>query len=637
VTRRGYSGETAERVKAAEVSRLLVVARPWTVLVLVLAAGAGLRAGWGGWPAAAALAAGGPLTGWWAAHLTRSRRGASRWLAPGSAVAVFWWLAWTVGAGLGRWPAGAWAVGGSMLALAWSLHGHIGAGEPGGAIGHIFGHAAVSAGYAPMKVIKAVISDRAAEGTVAMQPGDTASDAQKTVLALESASGLPPGSIQVSQDEDHAGRATYRLSDPRILKRPQPWPGPSAPGASIAQPIRPSVYQDGTPLRYVVVNHHLKLAGTTGSGKSFGWCWCEVAETVTRTDAAVLMIDVVKGRQTVGPLEPALHRCATTADSARQLLEAVHAAIRPRTDHLAARGLGRWEEGCGLTHLTVWVEEGPDVFELLDDAGLLEMWISDVRTARSAGIRFVISMQRPDWTQMPVTARGQMGHACFGLAQPGDAPFGLSAYQHDAGCQPELWADSHPGMHFLDTGQIPASRKAMPLRTWYWGATSDLITAHCAEWPASGRPLDPVTAAAFAPAAPAAPLRRESATLRPAPAPADDDLDDDDLDDEGDDDMDTDAPIEYDENSEFGRFQFGGPAGPRLDSGAARAAFRAQLDTWRAAGRDSFAAADLAAVLEATGRSRPWLYDVLAELEAEGVITRRTTGYPVAWLIRGAA
>jgi hypothetical protein len=67
---------------------------------------------------------------------------------------------------------------------------------------------------------------------------------------------------------------------------------------------------------------------------------------------------------------------------------------------------------------------------------------------------------------------------------------------------------------------------------------------------------------------------------------------------------DPDAPIEYDEDSEFGRFTFPEPAGARLDPDAARAVFRQQVADWRAAGKGQFTAADLAAILERTGMSR---------------------------------
>src|SRR6185437_608969 len=64
--------------------------------------------------------------------------------------------------------------------------------------------------------------------------------------------------------------------------------------------------------------------------------------------------------QTIGPLRPALHFAWTTPDEVRTGLAKVHRAVKARTNWLADHGVQRWDEGCGLTHLTVYVEECPD-------------------------------------------------------------------------------------------------------------------------------------------------------------------------------------------------------------------------------------------------------------------------------------
>jgi hypothetical protein len=567
-------------------------------------------------------------------------------------------------------------MGGFILCLAWSKWLTIRPdSETHGSVADLFGKHAIRSGQPRLKVASHKVGETAISGDLKLPPGTVASDLSKTSRYLEGSAGLPPGAIQITAHDEHAGKAKFSLSNPLLIRSPQPWPGPSAPGASIAEPIVPSIYQDGVPLRYKIVNHHLRLAGMTGAGKSRGWGWCEIAETVTRRDAGVLAIDLTKGFQTVGPLMPALHRCETHAAGAITLLEAVHRMIRPRTDWLAERGLGEWREGCGLTHWTVLVEEAPDVFEELDNSDLLEMWLKDVKAARSAGIRWLISLQRPDWTQMPTLARGQMASCCFGLGQDSDDKFGLSAYQFDH-CEPRpsIWADTYPGMHYLDHGQIKTDRKAMPLRTWFWGDNNDVITAHCDRYTAASRPMDGLSADLLGPVRipnprPAAtqPAGRDTTTLTrhaPDPAPDDGDLALTDpaatlpammaavdkhglrsVDDEP-------AEGEIVETTELTQEQalnlpIDATAGPRLEwtppaaplakltPDQADRALREQINAWLSDGKTTFTVSDAAQVLEVTARSRQWLYDRVARLEGEGVL--RKAGYASGWMIMAPA
>ncbi len=218
-------------------------------------------------------------------------------------------------------------------------------------------------------------------------------------------------------------------------------------------------------MRYVLTGHHLALNGMTGSGKSVGGGWSLLAELVTRSDVAVLAADLTKGEQSLGCMRPSLHAFVTTKDGARALLDGVHAMIRARTDYLAERGLQRWQAGCGLVYVVCWLEEAPDVIDSLTDVGR-ERWLSAMKAARSAGVTFVLSLQRSDWSQIPTLARGQMAKWCFGVQDSSDASFGLSEIQAERGARPELWNNRQPGMAYLDAPGIPDERLAMPMRTF---------------------------------------------------------------------------------------------------------------------------------------------------------------------------
>lgn len=637
-----------EEAWGRELTRVLTVAPPWVLWVLVLAVAVILHLVWPSWPYTAGVCGVGVANAALAVRIARHRKGRVARLFPaGTVLALFGWLAAAQTSGLSRPIMGVWFIGGGLwLSGSWALWAHARAGTEQGGLHGLLDKASAPAGMEGMKVLSLRLQGRRFVGRFRLRPGVTSDQAIKSTGALESAGHMPPGSVQMSPNLDRADEVNVTISDPRILRAPQPWPGPSRPGASIAEPIVPSVWQDGEDCLYTITGHHLQVMGASGSGKSLGWAWSEIAETITRRDAAVLGFDITKGEQTLGPVRDALHFFDDTPDKVRARLKGVHKAVRARTDYLASQGLQRWKEDCGLAHVTLYLEEAPDIINLLDDQGL-EDWVSDMRSARSAGMRWVLSLQRSDWTQMPTLVRGQLGRACFGVLDTDDARFGLSAVQSDRGATPELWGVSQPGMHYLDAACIPDTRKAMPLRTWYWGEDDSVIRDHAETWPAQGRPLDPVTAPIFAAAIPAptqtATATQAKATLHTVPP---DELDQDGDTTQGEDTMhelspEDAAPVEdivNDENTPLGSWQFEGTPDPakRLDPDQARRVFVDQLTDWKAHGKTQFGIPELSEVRARTGRGRAWLYTVLEELERDRVISK-AGGFPTVWQIEEPA
>lgn len=389
----------------------------------------------------------------------------------------------------------------------------------------LFGQGAARAGMSAIEARTTAASAHKVEGAVQLEAGrQTADDLQKKIPYVESGIGLPPGSIIASGDPDDASRAKVVISDPRVMKRPIAWPGPSRPGASIADPLRHGVWQDLDEIEYVIVGHHVQVMGMTGSGKSIGGAWNILGEIVTRRDVAVFCIDTTKGEQTLGPLAESLHRFETTKAGAKALLNEMQTQVKKRTDQLSAKGLQKWKEGCGLTYWVLWLEECPDILDLLTDKEQ-DQFLSMLKAIRSAGGTVVMSLQRSDYSQMPTLARGQLAKMCFGVDSTADASFGLSEQQQDANARPELWNNKRPGMAYLDAPSIPDERISMPMRTFAWGLDSAgefdderanaAMRAHAAQWPAAAKPVDAGTAAlsrlpggAQALAAPAAALER---------------------------------------------------------------------------------------------------------------------------------
>lgn len=630
-----------EEVKGRETQRLAGIIRPWTCLLAVLAAGAILAHGWPGTGTAAIVAVAGLVLAVLSWHLTRHRKKTAGRLMPSVTVAAAAaWLAAAAAAGLTHRLLGAWIIGGMVICLSWNIWTAVREdGEAGS-----FLRGAEKAGLTGLKIHGWKIWPHRAEGIVRTPPGQLITDdLVKHARYIEAGAQLPPGAISISPHEDNAAHARLIISDPRLLNRPIPWPGPSIPrDGSIASPVIPGIWQDGEPVEYSILNHHLQVMGATGSGKTTSAAYNEMGETITRTDAGILAVDIVKRRQFLGPLEPALHYLATTREQALELAALLHVMIPDRAEYLEARGLQKWEKGCGLTHITFWVEEVPAFIMALDRAGMDEEFNSDVNNARSAAIRIVLSLQRSDFTQMPTIIRSQLDQMCFGCKNEQDENFGLSPRQRQRGCAPSDWGTRFPGRAYLDSACVPDDRIAMPLRCYDWGRDSKIIGAHAQAYPASGRPLDPLTAGHVARLArPAqAPRPRDGGTVTITRPPETDKRTAVNDSTAYDDPWDQDTPDPADDPD------FTVPPGPlgswkytegrpvkEMEPADALAAFREQINEWSAAGKHDFDIEDLFPLMELCGKSRPWLYSMIAKATAENILRKDGRAH---WVINRA-
>lgn len=488
---------------------------------------------------------------------------------------------------------------------------------------------------------------RKATARLKHEPGTvTTGDVTGNVARVESALGHPPGSWTVSPDPDNAGYSLVSISDPAVLDNPVPWPGPSAPGESIAKPLRQGLWQNSEDISYDIRGHHLLAQGMTGSGKSMSVLWNEAAETVSRCDAAFFAADVsMNADQFLLPLAPALHGCATDPEGALKLLAGMNRMNRARAAYMAKQKLTRWQPGCGLTHLTFSLEEFADMIKLLKSPEVkgLDDFGSLVRTLRSRGTRLILSAQRFDYTQVPTFIRAQMaGNACFGVMDAKDAEYGLSKTQKDRGAAPEVWQASCPGKAYLDAPSIPDPLRAMPGRYFWWGDDSEQISAYMSlpVHLASARPLDSVTGEAWeAEPGPLASTAFPFALPRPpAPGPL--------------------APLQDDEQDDGdgeARLGNGGTSAanvlqlvrspkpravvpdqlpPRPNQQEAEQYVRAQIALWQAEGVRDFIKRDWDPVLGVVQRKSSWLYNtVFPSLVADGVLIRHADGRLTRWEI----
>ncbi|MFI0367570.1 hypothetical protein ACH35V_06795 [Actinomadura sp. 1N219] len=633
-----------DRFKAAQASKLAVLAPPWLVWPVVAGLGHAAHNLWGtgqgaAWSAMGLTLGTGVLSGvtWLVSH-TRGILG--RGSATVTTFATGMWVTSCSVAGIGQ-PVVTWffLAGGVVTCTGWNIRtvirskaGLSGVTDP---LAFLFDQGKDRTGLDGARLATVKAGDRKIDAAMALPAGQkTVSDVQKKTEHIEGAMGLPPGTITVAADTDRADRAKVTLSDPRIMRAPIPWPGPSLPGASIAEPVRPGVWQDGDDVADTIPGSHRQFMGKTGSGKSIGGAWDYLAEIITRHDVAVFAADITKGEQTLGPLRPALHRFETTKTGVRSLINHLQAQLKPRTDWLSARGYVNWEPGCGLAYWVLWLEEFPDIGEALGDKGM-DTFLKLLKALRSAGGSIVMSLQRSDWTQMPTIARGQLANVCFGVANSHDAAFGLSEAQDDAGARPELWGSSQPGMAYLDAPGIPAERIAMPLRTFAWldahgKPDTAAIAAHAADWPAASKTADEFTAAITTSATTGgtAAARPVAEIDPPDTAQDNDEREDDDRGWSAADDLttedpdptitaDMDDPIVDDPDDQ--EWEFTRPE-PAMTAAQARQALRDRIAAWHAEGRADFTTADLSEIWTSAGLSRQWAQNQIRRLREHGVL-----------------
>lgn len=330
-----------------------------------------------------------------------------------------------------------------------------------------------------------------------LPPGElTADDVVGAKARMASALSVSANSVRVAVDPDHHDRATVVVVPEDVLKTPTQWPGPSALGGSICEPLVLGLYEDGDPLnlwlpgdKQVLRNAtHGLVMGMNGSGKTHGakWVWTEI---LTRSDVVLWLADTVKGKQSVGPMMHAADWVEITQDGAQNMIDSLLPVIQARANYLGERGYDQWAPGCGIPYLVVWIEEAAPVVR---DS---ETMIDIAQQARSAGLSVILSMQRPSYRNITIDVRQQLGAVwCFGVKSIKDAAFALSDELIDAGANPAAWANKRPGYSYLEAPGLSDEQMVKPSRTWD-GNDEQMVAAIDAAAPYRAQ-LDPITAAA---------------------------------------------------------------------------------------------------------------------------------------------
>lgn len=326
----------------------------------------------------------------------------------------------------------------------------------------------------------------------------TSDDLGSRIKHIAGELGVSPTSIRIVPDPDRADQATLVVVPKDELKTTTVWPGPSAPGASIVDPVAVGIYEDGQqailwfPYDEKTKRNatHYLAAGMNGSAKSTGIS-VAMADSLTRRDVIVWAVDPSKGMQTFAAFLPYLDWVEMTEAGGNQMIDALSQVITARANQLGQHGFKNWTpdayEQLGMPYMIVWIEEAAKFFRNGTEMEGLVM------EARSAGISVIISLQRPSSTSMPTDVREQLGGVlCFGVKGSTTADMALPDDVRDAGARPEAWENRKPGYAYLVAPGVDEERYATPLRTYL--IDDDQIGGTLAVMPRT--PIDSVTAQA---------------------------------------------------------------------------------------------------------------------------------------------
>lgn len=493
---------------------------PWIVTGGVGLAGAGANLQWGEspWAGVGLTLASVGLTAatWWAGKATGPQRRLH------SAITVAAGSSWLTAAALSGPMTGPlpdlYLMGGATLALSWNIRQVMrsSGGETSGSDSDK--GLLEKVGLARTKLKNVQVEPNRVTVPYELPAGElTNDDVAKAIPRIASALDVPTTAIRVMHDPDSARKGQFVIVPEDMLKEATRWPGPFAPGQSVAVPLRIGVYDDGSDLVLPLLDAiHLLVMGMTGSGKTEG-ALDLFFELLTRSDVAVWLADAAKAGQDFQPLIPALDWAALDTPSAGAMVAAVQAVIPARTGWLRDHAYRAWEPaaaepqtdpahscatsgacGCpGMPYLVAWFEEAAKLLRELGD----DVFTGVAQEARSAGVSLVVSMQRASGYQLSTDTRASLPAAmCFGV-RGDDAGFALPEEVLDAGANPAAWGNKRKGYVYLVSAGVDEDLYANPARTFWTGPSGEYEKA--AGWIvqqfAGVRPaMDAVTAAAAA-------------------------------------------------------------------------------------------------------------------------------------------
>ena len=326
---------------------------------------------------------------------------------------------------------------------------------------------------------------------------------------IASALDVPPGGVRMIRNRNTPRIGRIEISPVDMLEHPPDWPGLSAPGGSIGQPIRIAVYQTGATIPIHLPGDSgqgrnamgvMILLGQPGSGKTELQLYL-ACEARSRIDAEVVYIDGRKGLQLPKAFRDAMHLMIHDAGDGERYLDGLVPEVARRAAQIGGHGHEQWTAGCAKCpkYLLVIVDEASKFLESEDT--LVEL----AESVRSVGIGMLLGIQRGTGDRMPTSVRTAVGGViCMGVNNIAEGGRVLSEETIEAGADPS-WKNRKPGALYAELPGTDPDDWSLPGRTYKpdrEAVIAELVAylASIGEAPApiAGSPPVPVTAAAAA-------------------------------------------------------------------------------------------------------------------------------------------
>ncbi|MBB4761399.1 hypothetical protein ACFQFC_35135 [Amorphoplanes digitatis] len=322
--------------------------------------------------------------------------------------------------------------------------------------------------------------------------------------AIASALDVPPGGVRMVRNHNTPRVGRIEVSPVDMLEHPPIWPGLSAPGGSIADPIRLAVYQTGSIVPLILPGDPdaernamgvLILLGQSGSGKTALQVML-ASEARSRHDAEVVYIDGRKGLQLPKAFRDAMHVMIHDPAEGERYLDGLVLDVARRAAQIGGHGHDQWIAGCTKCpkFKLVIVDEASKFIEAEDT--MVEL----AESVRSAGIALLLGQQRATGDRLPTSVRSTIGGVlCMGVRDVGEAARVLSEETIEAGADPS-WRNRKPGALYAELPGTDPDDWSLPGRTYKIDrdeVVAELVSylASIGEAPSAGGPVSPVAGA----------------------------------------------------------------------------------------------------------------------------------------------
>jgi hypothetical protein len=345
-------------------------------------------------------------------------------------------------------------------------------GEGGDERPHAFGK--VADRVAELKAVGELGKPKVIDGTVStrvrMEPGTEFAKLQDARGAIATLVPTSKQNVRLIPDPDRPGEGTLEITARDYIEKPPTWPGLTAPGESITEPIHLCVYGNGRPVPLYLPGdaklHRnaiglLVIAGQPGAGKTelvleFS------AETISRFNAHLTVIDPRKGDQLPAWLKRAALVISDTRTAETFIADLVD-QVPKRAKILGDEGLKQWTAKSSLKFEVVVIDEAAKLIASRNEEEMVEL----AESVRSVGICIVLVQQRVTVDRMPSSvkkARG--GSICMGVADDAEAGRILSESTMAAGASPGSLGNRKPGCLYIEVPGIPEEDWSRMARTY---------------------------------------------------------------------------------------------------------------------------------------------------------------------------